>query len=299
MAMHPAQFIQTLGTQLFWPPFRKKSKRKTWEWDQLYSEKQSKRQQEQTYSFSGLGAAKETPVFGDVYYADMSELPSTKWVHARYSLGAILPNEMIDDSKDSGYIDFVRDLASSMGDGHSYARDVAAAFPLVGAFSTFVTYDGVALCGSHVTKSGLTVNNALPAASLSYSAVWDAVLFFETSVFTEDGLPYFTSAKKLIVHPLSLPAARLIVENEFEPNTVNRNQNLLPGLTIVTCRYIPTGYWFVVGENASEDFIYWNRQEPSVVTGEDFDRHAVKFKSISRFSFGPRDYREIVGNPGP
>lgn len=300
MAMHPAQFIKTVGTQLFFPPFRNKALEKHWPWNEIYTEKKSNKAQEQTYSYTGIGPAVATPVFGDTYYADMQELEKTQWVHERYTLGAILPQELIEDSQ---YIEFTRELGAAIGEGHAYSRDLAAAYPLINAFSTFTVYDGSPLCSAHTLKNGQTLNNALPAASLSYSAVWDAILYFYTSMYTDDGLPMEDEPAYLIYHPVKMPIVELLSRNEYEPTSVggtlnNRNLNLLPKLRQVPCRFLPQAYWFVAGQGFKEDNIFWRRVDPTVKTSEDFDRWGIKFASRSRFSFGPRDFRRIVGNPG-
>lgn len=292
MAMHPSQFLQTVGTQLFLPPFRKKASEKHWAWDQVYTTKKSKKLQEQTYHFSGLGPAVKTPIFGDTAYADMQELSKTTWTHERYTLGAILPQELIDFSQ---YIDFTRELGESIGDGHAYARDFAAAYPLINAFTSYVVWDGQPLCGSHVTAAGNNINNDLGALSLTYTNVFAAKIFLMTSVYTEDGLPMDVEPEGIIFHPNDLQEVELIVSNQYEPNTTNRNINLLKGMKAVSCKFLPVGHWFVYGTRWKEDNFHWSAIEPTVKQGEDFDRWGVKFTSRSMFSFGPRDYREIVG----
>jgi hypothetical protein len=293
--MNYQQFANTVSLQLFQPPFRQKASEKHWPWDQIYTTRTSNRGSEQTFGFTGLPAAQKTPIYGEVYYADMEELGVTKWVHEKYSLGAILPEELIQDQQ---YIQFTRDLGAAIGEGHAFARDLAAAYPFQNAFTTFTVYDSQPLCGTHTLKNGMTINNAMTGSSITYATVWDAVLYGQLSLMTDKGLPFVAEPVALVYNPINEPEVLLLLKNEFQPHIVERDKNLLPKLTPVPCRFLPNGYWFVTFEGFKEDNFHWSRKEPSVRESIDYDREAVKFTSSSRFSFGPRDFRRIIGNPG-
>jgi len=293
--MNYNEFQRAVSLQLFQPPFRQKASEKHWPWDQIYTEKGTNRGREQTFGFTGLPAAQKTPIMGDTYYADMEELGTTVWVMEKYTLGAILPEELV---QDQSYINFTKDLGAAIGEGHAYARDLAAAFPLINAFSAYTVWDGQPLCSTHALLSGGTIKNALTPASLSYSTLWDAILYGQLSLQTDKGLPFVAEPVALVYNPIQEPEVLLLLRNEFQPHVVERDKNLLPKLTPVPCRFLPQGYWFVTFEGWKEDNIYWNRQAPTVRESRDFDRWAMKFASASRFAFGPRDYRRIVGNTG-
>lgn len=293
--MNYQQFANAVSLQLFQPPFRQKAAEKHWPFDLIYTEKTSNRGKEQTFGFTGLPAAQKTPIFGDTYYADMEELGVTQWVHERYTLGAMLPEELIEDQQ---YINFSRDLGAAIGEGHAYARDFAAAVPFITAFTTFVTYDGQPLCSTHVLLNGMTINNAMTPASISYSTLWDAILYGQLAIMTDKGLPVVAEPQALIYNPVNEPEVLLLLKNEFQPHILERDRNLLPKLTPVPCRFLPPGYWFVTFDGWKDQNIYWVRQRPVVRESVDFDRWGIKFASKSRFSFGPSDFRKIVGNPG-
>ena len=303
MGMNPTTFAKDVSLQLFQPAFRKGLKEKCWEWDKVYNVQSSKRASEQVFSFTSIGAAIARDVNQEVPYIDMEELASTTWTHTTYMLGARIPMQLIEDGQ---YISYTKEIGWALGQGHQYVKDLGAAETFINAWTTTL-WDGLPLCsGSHATtKTGDTIDNDLGAVSLDWESAWDAALYFEYGVKDEAGLPYYSKPAGILFHPAVFPEALKLEGNEWEPDSGYRNPNTLRDkykLDLVPCRLLSaTGGvypWFVYSEKFKQDNIFYNRLEPKVDEDNDFNRYGLLFRSRSRFSKGPRDYREIIGATG-
>lgn len=303
MGMNPVTFAKDVSLQLFQPAFRKGQKDKCWEWDKVFNVQTSKRASEQVFSITPMGAAISREVNQEVPFLDLEELASTTWTHTTYMLGARIPMQLIEDGQ---YVQYTKEIGWSIGQGHQYVKDVAAANVFINAWTTTL-WDGYPLCSnSHVTtKTGDSIDNDLGAVSLDWDSVWDAAKYFEYGVKDEAGMPYYSKPSTIVFHPSKFPEALKLQGNEWEPDTGYRNPNTLKdhyNLTLVPCKLLSSSGgvypWFVLSEKFKQDNIFWNRLEPKVDEDNDFTRYGLMFRSRSRHSCGPRDYREAIGATG-
>lgn len=303
MGMNPVTFAKDVSLQLFQPAFRKGQKDKCWEWDKVFSSQTSKRASEQVFSITPMGAALSREVNQEVPFLDLEELASTTWTHTTYMLGARIPMQLIEDGQ---YVSYTKEIGWSIGQGHQYVKDLAAASVFINAWTTTL-WDGYPLCSaSHVTtKTGDSIDNDLGAVSLDWDSAWDAALHFEYGVKDEAGMPYYSKPSAIVFHPSKFPEALKIQGNEWEPDTGYRNPNTLRDhykMSLVPCKLLSASGgvypWFVLSEKFKQDNIFWNRLEPKVDEDSEFTRYGLMFRSRSRFSCGPRDYREAIGATG-
>jgi hypothetical protein len=304
MAMVTAEFARAISRQIFQPAFRVAADTKHWNWEPLASIKKSDAALEQVFGYTGIGAAVATDELAPFYYGRFAELPTTQWIHTKYTLGGMVSQELIEDNKNLP--DIVGQLGTMIGEGHSYIRDYTVAQWFNNAFSTggaaYHLYDGAHLCDSHtLQKSGGSVTNYLTAASMSFDNLWLAINFFEYSMFTHEGLPMTDTPKYLLYHPSQNKVVRKILETDKgEPDTADNSKNTLTSYNIVPvpCRFLTTTYWFLVSAKFKDDLVFYDRISKEVKEDADFDRDAVKIRSRLRFSVKFKDWMHAVGNAG-
>ena len=299
MAMTPAQFAKTVSVQLFNPAFREGQSEPIWAMEDVTSFKESKMALEQVFPFTGMGAAKLSDVMGTVNYMDMEELDKFTWTHATYTSGAILPQQLVEDSR---YIEFTKEIGWAIGQGFNYVKYQLGALPFINAFdSTYPMFDGVEMCGTHTMTTGDTVVNKLSPMTLNWANLWDAVLYFEQGMVDQRGLPMVAQPKGVLFHTSKLKEVRKALEGSSQPDIMapgNPNTLKKYALNTTPCRLLLTkGDWFVYDTEFSRDNIFWTRVAPASDDGKEFDRYGVKFRCRARWSNGPRQGIHIVGVP--
>lgn len=298
------ELARAISRQIFFEPFRVAADLKHWDWERLADLRTSNAALEQTFGFTGIGAAVQTDELAPAYYGGFQELPTQQWIHTKYTLGGQVSQELLEDNKNLPPI--IGELGTMVGEGHAYIKDYTVAQYWNNAFvasnSSYNLYDGTTLCNTHtLQKSGGTVTNLLSPASLSFNNLWLAINYFEYSMFTQEGLPTTDTPKYLLFHPSQSKTVRKILETDRgEPDTFNNNKNTLTSYNIIPipCRFLTSTYWFLIGEKGPKDFIFYNRISKEVKEDADFDRDAVKIKSRERFSAKFKDWVHIVGNAG-
>ena len=296
-------FANAVSQQLFAPPFRDKAGKSWWDWKgTVATEKTSNSATEQTFGFTGFGAAQAmTSLNQQVPMVDMEELSTTTWTHTTYMLGFQLPQELIEDDK---YIGFATEGGSALGESHAYVRDLAVETVFTNSFSgsSYYVFDSASLCAAHTMKSGDTVTNLGSSLSLNFTNVWTAAKYFLYGMKTQKGLPMKGVPKYLKFHPSKLDAATLVALNEMEPDSADRNMNTLKkhyALQLVpSMLQSSTTAWWIMDEEFKNDLIFYNRIAPTVDDGADFSRYGIMYRSRQRFSVKPRNFVHIWGTAG-
>ena len=293
-------WAKTISRQIFQPPFRDGQKESCWDYEKVYEMKKSEHALEQTFGISTMGAAQQSDLWGTVHFLDMQEFDKTTWTHTTYTLGGMLPQQLIEDSV---YVDFTKELGFSIGQGQQYVKDYAAVLPFNRAFdgTNYPVWDGSALCDSHTMQiSHDTLTNDFTGKSINWANLWDVCLYFEATLIDHAGLP-LTDTPKTILHPATkIPNVARALQANWQPDTGNRNTQTLTDrykLTPVPCRLLTSTYWFVMSSKWNQDNWFWTRVEPTVdeapMKGQ--GRYGVMFSSRQRFSNGPRNFLYIVG----
>lgn len=298
-----AQFSRAISRQIFQPAYRTKADMKHWDWEQLTTVRSSDAALEQDFGYTGIGPAVATPEGGAAYYGQFKETATTQWTHTKYTLGAIVTQEMIEDNKNLPSI--VSELGDMIGEGQSYVVDYTVAQILNRAFNGSYTLpvDSVALCSnSHeLQNSGATIDNYLAGMSLTFGNLWTAINYFEYGMFTHENLPTKATPKYLIYHPSQNKVVRKLLETDKgEPDTANNNKNTLTSYNIVPipCRFLTSTYWFLASDKFKQDLIFYWRIRKEAKEDTDFDRDSIKLKTRQRFSVNVRSGLQIVGSDG-
>jgi hypothetical protein len=235
-----------------------------------------------------------------IYYADMAELAATTFTVKKYTLATIFSHELLKDNQHLP--DLMKEAGQSMGDSHSFIRDVASASVFNRAFnSSYTMYDGVELCGSHTMKDGTTLTNELTAASLTFDNVWLMINYFETSLISHAGLYLRDTPKYIIYHPSKEKEVSAILESTNEPGVADNDKNTLRSYNLkkIPCRFLSTSSnWFIAGSRFKSSWLWFNREGVSSAMEDDFDVMATKLRTHQRFAHGVKEFVYIVGNQG-
>lgn len=295
---------KTISQQFFQPPFYVSAGDKYWDWEGSFaSRKSSTSATEQTYPYTGFGAAVSIADAGEnIPMVEMTELGTVTWTHTQYALGFMVPQTLIEDAK---YENPAKEGGKMLGESHSYVRDLAVANVANNAFSSsYPVFDSVELCGTHTTSvSGTTVTNYTASLSLNYTNFWTVAKFFLYQRYTEAGLP-LPPAKNLtlLFHPYKLDAATLIALNQMEPDNADRNRNTLSDnftIKLQPCNLLSsTTAWFVYTDDFKNDCIFYDRIKPYVEDNPAISQYGTIFRSRSRFSVKSRNYINIYGTTG-
>ena len=292
------QFAKAISLVDYQPAFISGADTVSWDWKKLATLKTTNRKTEQVFSWAGLPIPAQTNELQPIYYADMAELPATTFTMTKYSLATSFSYELLK------YDQHVRDLMAKagkqMGNAHSYLKDVVIANIFNNA-TTATVYDSVALCGTHTTRSGDSVDNALAAASLSFDNLWSQIDYFSTALVNHSGMKFTSKPKYLVLNPIQAKTVEKILETDREPDQGDWNKNTLlkRGIQPLYCPHLTsTTEYFLVGENFADDLWVFTVEEPQFDMEDDFDRMGTKYRSYQIFGAGVKDYFEIVENPG-
>lgn len=301
MANTTYAFTKAVSITDYMPAFKSTENKYTWDWKKLVTTRKTNRATEQVFSYATLPVARETSELEPVYYADMAELSSTTFTVAKYTLATMFSHELLQDNQHLP--DLMKEAGESMGESHSYIRDVAIASTYNRAFnSSYPMYDGVELCGTHYMNDGTEVDNDLTGASISFDNIWLMLNYFETSMYSHAGIAIRDTPKYIIYHPIQEQNIRAVLESELEPGVADNDKNTVKsyGLIPVSCRHLTTDtHWFIAGSKWPKCHIYMPREGVKTATEDDIQRMGTHFVSWQRFAHGPKEFLYIVGNPGP
>ena len=305
--MTPVTHPLTISQQIFQPRFRDGMKDPFWDYKKVFSLQDSKWATEQTFGTSVLGPASASDIWGTVNFLDLVEFSKTVWTHVTYTLGGMVPQQLIEDSR---YTDFTKELGFGIGQGQEYVRGYAASLIFSRAFdsATQPMWDttsagaAVPLCGTHTLQvSGGSLVNAFTAKSLNWANLWDVCMYFQQTLVDHAGLPLTDDPKTIVAHTSKIPNIMRALQDTWQPDTGNRNTQTLTEkfkLDFVTCRTLASqSYWFVLGSKFQADNIFYTRVSPTVdqETMKGQGRYGIMFTSRQRFSCGPRNFPYIAG----
>ena len=283
------------------PAFITGTKLQNWGWQAFTTIKQTDRLTEQVFSYTGLGLPRQTGQQNPFYFDEMHELGATTFTNVKWTLSTRFSYELI--KYDKHVRDLMKKAGQRMGEAHAYRRDLSVAAIFNNAFdSTYAMYDSVELCGSHTLDDGTTLDNDLTPASLDFDNLWTMINHFATSTYNHKGLLIQPKAKWLVTNPINRKLVEKILDADGEPDTVNlNNPNSLANkqITPIYCPFLTsTTAFFLLGEEAKDDFLFWNVESPRFDEEDDKSVHGTNLFSWQIYSCGPREFIQVVGNPG-
>jgi len=293
-------FAKSVSLVDYQPAFITGSNLQTWDWQAFTTIKQTDRLTEQVFSYTGLGLPRQTNQQNPFYFDEMYELGATTFTNVKYTLSTRFSYELLKYDK------HVRDLAkkagSQMGKSHAYLRDTKVAYIFNQAFSsTYISmYDSAALLATHTLNDGTSYDNALTAASLSFDNLWAMIDHFSTSTYNHKGLLINPKAKWLVTNPTNRQEVEKILESSAEPDTLaNKNSLANKQITPIYCPHLSsTTAYFLLAEDFKDDLWFFNVESPRYIDEDDNTIHGTNFFSWQIFSVLPKEFINIVGNPG-
>jgi phage major head subunit gpT-like protein len=167
--------------------------------------------------------------------------------------------------------------------------------------------DGVTLFNaSHPLKGSSTLfSNTATAASLTATALQNAIVNAFDTLVDDRGLPVIRTAKYLVVPPQLEKTALEIIKSAYVPGSANNEVNIqYDRLQVVVSRYITsTTAWFVLGDkgplgsDAHSLKVIW-RWKDNFEQDKDFNSKTIKNSLDLRFTYGWTDWRATYGNQG-
>lgn len=255
-----------------------------------------------TEIFKGAGLWEVKSEEGDVPQSQFKVGNTKTFTVAEYAQSLDISKNLFDDDQHSVVTKAVKDMARK----GRITRDEKAFAVFRNAFTTATTNDNVALVSdSHVTLSGVTVDNKLTAA-LSETSLNDAIVAL-TEQKSQDGVISGSMPKTLLV-PLKLfKLACEITGSELRSGTPNNDMNVYStkyGINVATTPWIGAAAggsdtaWFLLGDNHA--VTRWVRQ-PLVTDVVDYKfqrNNNYIYKGSFREVVGAMDYVGIVGSDG-
>lgn len=284
----------------FLEAFESAANARSWAWKQIADQRKASGLTESVFGFSMLGEAAVTKPNEPVHRSEIAELPETTFTMFKTTISTTLPHE-------AKFARHLKDLAGkvgkSMGRSLSYTRDKMLADVLNYAFDSVAQpmYDGVELCGSHTTRSGIVVETAMPPSSLSYDTVWDSVDHMRVGIYNHAGLLASVSQRfYLITRDNNAREVEKIIKAKGEPDTAyTNNPNVLPTITPIYCPFLESDQaFFIVNEDFKDDFLYFELEGPKYLDDKDLKHLGTFYVAWMMYGFGVKDYFNIVGNPG-
>jgi len=205
----------------------------------------------------------------------------------KYGLGASISQETIDDGK----FDLAADIVRKMGRSARETKEISAMNVFNNGFSSETTADGLSLFNAaHTMPSGGTFRNVLATdADLSPSSLDQALADFETQFVGDSGIIELIRPEILLVSPNQKRYAKELVGSDLKPDSAENNMNSLKGeglMVVASPHLTDPDAWFLLSSKANHGLRIINRADVQTKSEVDFDRDAIKYKSM---------YREIIG----
>jgi len=260
-----------------------------------------------------VGQVPDIPVFtGKLDYLAVAPGYFVQIEPKEYAAGIQLQRKFKDDKQYSVFDDLQGGLMRGLG----RTKEKAAANVFNGAFGATWDYmkneEGIALCGSHLTKSGASTStgfsNAGTSAISKTSIMATAILFRK---FRDDIGEYFDSEPDTLVVPEALyyTACEAVgydpktgASSDRDPDSAHYGKinPIHKGFKVLAWKRLDDSSaknWFMLDSALNKKFMVWiDRIKPETSTIVDFETFAIKQKIYARFGTGWRNWRSCYGH---
>ncbi len=269
--------------------------------DTLYSKMSSDSAWEEYFEIGSLG---DIPEFnGKIEYLSIAPGYTTKIEPKEYAGGLQFERKLLDDKKWPVLDGRVEQLTKSA----LRTMDKLAVRPFAYAFSTafdFMTSEeGIALCGTHTTKSGTSTtygfDNAGTSALDKTSLAATRLLMRQ---FRNDISERIEIEPDILLVPSNLyDTAMEIIGSDKDPETANNTKNMLYGkfkvIEYPRLDDYDTNNWFMIDSSLMKKFLLWiDRIRPESQNTVDFETFIWKFSIYFRVACGFLNWRWIMGH---
>lgn len=300
MAISRAQLLKELLPGLN-ALFGLEYKRYAEEHKEIYETENSERSFEEEVKLSGFAAAPVKNEGMPIAYDNGQEAWTARYTHETIAYGFSITQEAMEDNLyDSLAARYTKALARSM----AYTKQIKAAFPLNGGFTTYQSGDGVTLFSTAhpLVSGGSNGNRPTTPVDLNETSLEAAVI--QIAAWTDErGLLIAARPQKLIVPTANMFVATRLLETELRvgtsDNDINalKNNGSIPGGYTVNHFLTDPNAWYLTTDipNGMKHFV---RSPLATSMDGDFDTGNARYKARERYSFGVSDPLGIFGSPG-
>ncbi len=271
------------------------------EYDKFFNIDTSGRAFEDELVMTGMGVAVEKPEGVPIVFDRPKFRGKVRFIHAGYGLGYEITREAVEDDL-YGALNSkgATNLALSMRE----AEEVTAAAVINGAYTTILTYDGVALVSTaHVLLGGATLPNRPPVdEDLSIAALKSSMERY-FNLTTDRGMKIVLRPSILMVSSSGWWNAQEILgapyfsggsQGIYTPNVSGQM-----GLTPVMYQHMTDAdAWLTLADKSKHTLKFNWRRKPDTVNGYDARAGISWFGTTARWSAGVVDWRGVDGSPG-
>jgi phage major head subunit gpT-like protein len=224
----------------------------------------------------------------------------TIYMHKTVALGFGISQEALSDNL---YANKYGSMVGMLKQSMMITKDILAATPLNGAFTTYMTGDGTTLCSTqHPTDGGYYSNRPAIASALSEASI-ESMITMIRRLKDLAGKPIHLNAVKLLVPPeLEWAAARLTLSthrvgtNNNDISVINKLASLPKGY--VVNNYLTDANAYFIITDAVDGFKHFVKEDLKVEVDTDFKTANVLTRVSERYCFGVTNPRVVIGNPG-
>lgn len=272
--------------------------------DRIFNMERSDNAYEQDTSFSGFGEMEETAEMQNIPFEDRVPGWEATYVHKKYTKGAAISQEMIDDNKWSLIKKTPKALARSKmvtleragADLFNYGFVVGG-----GGKAKFTGGDGKALFATdHVNRQGDVIQSNKITTALSQSSLQTVMAAMQKRLDSKGVIIEFMPKRLLVPTELQY-TARIILETAQETGNAFNNINPIhDSLELIVWPYLTSATaWFVLSEKEEAELNFFIRKDEGVQGPKwNFDNDSAKWKSVVRFSVGYSDWMGVYGSVG-
>jgi hypothetical protein len=271
--------------------------------DQVFNMNTSENAYEQDSSMSGFGEHEETAELQNIPFEDRVPGWEVTYAHKKYSKGASISQEMIDDNKWNLVKKTPKALAlSKMRTLERLGADVLN-FGFVaggGGKAAFRGGDGQALFSTaHVNRAGDVVQSNKITTALAQSSLQTVSSAMKKRLDSKGMLIEFMPSKLIVPTELEY-TAKIILESAQIVGSPNNDINPMKNsVSLVVWPYLTSSTaWFVLDGEANELNFFIRKDEGVQGPVWNFDNDSAKWKSVFRASAGYSDWMCIYGSVG-
>jgi len=259
-----------------------------------------------------VGSLPDIPKFdGKLEYISPAPGFWTRIETQEFAAGVMIERRLIDTKQFRVMENFQQALGRSLARTKEKRAANIFNYAFSAAWEFMQNEEGVALCGNHSTKSGVSTasgftnygTSALSKTSLAAARV--TMMKFKDDV----GNPIDVMPDTLVV-PVSLYDAALEItgydprsgaESELDPTTANHAINVLyKAFKVIPWVYldqVSTTNWFLIDSRYFKQFVIWlDRIKEEHATITDFETFSIKHSVYSSFGCGWINWRGIFGS---
>ncbi len=271
--------------------------------DKIFHVERSENAYEQDSSLSGFGQHEETAELQNIPFEDRVPGWEVTYVHRKYSKGASISQEMIDDNKWGLVKKTPKALAlSKMRSLEKMGADVFN-FGFIaggGGKAKFTGGDAKALFATdHVNRQGDVVQSNKITTALSQSSLQTVTSAMKKRLDSKGQIIEFMPSILLVPTELEYTARIILETAQSVGNDYNDINPIHKSLELVVWPYLTSSTaWFVIDGDAHELYFFIRKDEGVQGPKWNFDNDSAKWKSVFRASAGFSDWMGVYGSVG-